>query len=74
MFTTTFRLDPAQAEVMRQHDADIADLRRVQDELSEYHESLSPKELVRAWIAIVAIVDRRIRRHGGGVLERPDDA
>jgi len=57
LFTTTFRLDPAQAEVMRQHDADIADLRRVQDELRDMHEPLSPKELVRAWIAIVAIVE-----------------
>lgn len=57
LFKTTFRLDPAQPEVMRQHDADIADLRRVQDELRDMHQPLSPKELVRAWIAIVAIVE-----------------
>ena len=54
---TTFRLDPAQADASRQQAADIADLQRVQDELRDVHEPLSPTELVRAWIAIVAIVE-----------------
>jgi hypothetical protein len=45
---------------LRRHDEDIRDLRRVQDELREDWSSLTdltPHDLVRAWIAIVAIVD-----------------
>jgi hypothetical protein len=45
---------------LRRHDEDIRDLRRVQDELREDWSSLTdltPHDLVRAWIAIVAIVE-----------------
>ena len=57
LFKTTFRLDPDQADASRQHAADNADLQRVQNELRDMHEPLSPKQLIRAWIAIVAIVE-----------------
>ncbi len=57
LFKTTFRLDPAQADASRQRAADNADLQRVQDELRDMHEPLPPKQLIRAWIAIVAIVE-----------------
>ena len=50
----------ASTEDLRRHDQDIADLRRVQDE--SRHDwapdtEKTPQELVRAWIAIVAIVE-----------------
>jgi hypothetical protein len=50
----------ASAEDMRQHGQNLTDLRRVLDELRDHWAPLtekSPEELVRAWIAIVAIVE-----------------
>jgi hypothetical protein len=45
---------------LRRHDEDIISLRRVQDELKDDWSpltELTPQEVVRAWIAIVAIVE-----------------